>query len=64
MRITFDATRCEGHGRCYDQCPEAFEPDDVGHARLTLTGDVPARLEADVRRAADYCPERAITIAP
>ena len=60
MRVTVDDDRCAGHGVCTTMCPEVFALNDDGYA-IVETPDVPAGLEADVRRAVQSCPERAIT---
>jgi ferredoxin len=62
MRLRIDAETCTGHGRCYELAPEAFEPDDDGHGVVLHGGEVPAGLEELARRAANNCPERAITV--
>ena len=62
MRIRIDQERCTGHGRCYALAPEVFEPDDVGHSVLLVTGDVPPDLEGKARIGVENCPEQAITI--
>jgi len=62
MRVTIDAERCEGHGRCYAIAPELFEPDDIGQGLVIGDGSVAPDDEAKVRLAVDNCPERAITL--
>ena len=61
MKLRIDAETCTGHGRCYALAPEVFEPDDDGHGVVLHGGEVPAGLEEVARRAANNCPERAIT---
>ena len=62
MRVTVDTTVCQGHALCSWTAPGVFEPEeDDGHARVLLD-IVPANLEQSARRAADGCPEGAITI--
>lgn len=61
MKVTVDADRCTGHGRCYSLAPEVFEADDEGHCRLLLS-DVPAALAEQARMGARNCPEDAITV--
>ncbi len=63
MRIEFDRSKCEGHGRCYSLAPDLFDSDDEGYAVLKVTGDVPEALEDDAVLAVDNCPEFAIEIA-
>ena len=62
MKLLIDAEMCTGHGRCYVLAPEVFEPDEEGHGVALRGGDVPAGLEEVARRAANNCPERAITV--
>ena len=61
MRVTVDADQCQGHARCWEICPEVFSLDEVGHAAVAV-GEVPPGLEAEVRKAAGNCPERAIIV--
>jgi AcrR family transcriptional regulator/ferredoxin len=61
MRLRIDSDRCQGHGRCYDLVPELFGDDDEGYGQV-LHDVVPQGREADARRAAANCPERAIEI--
>lgn len=62
MRIVIDASRCQGHQMCSIAAPEVFGADDYGNAVLLIEGEIPADLEAKVRRAEGNCPERAISI--
>lgn len=62
MKVQVDLSLCCGHGRCYALCPEIFLEDEAGHAELT-SSEVPERLEAKVRSAADNCPEQAIEVS-
>ncbi len=61
MKVLVHAEVCQGHGRCNMKCPELFEIDDDGFARLT-SEEVPPELEEAARRAADVCPESAIVL--
>jgi len=63
MRVTIDADRCQGHGRCYDLAPQIFHDDEEGYGQVTGDGTVPADLEPLAKRAAANCPERAISVA-
>ena len=64
MRVTVDADRCTGHGRCYSLAPELFGSDEAGFcAQRGTTFDVPSGLAAAARTAASNCPEAAITVA-
>jgi len=47
---------------CAIAAPEVFGSDEIGNARVLITGEIPALLHAKVRRAESNCPERAITI--
>ena len=60
MKVTVDDTACHGHQMCAIAAPEVFGSDDYGNAVVLIAGDVPAELEAKVRRAEGNCPERAI----
>ena len=63
MRISVDAGRCTGHGRCYSLAPDLLTFDDDGY--VTARGqvvDVPAGQVPDAREAADSCPEGAIAL--
>jgi ferredoxin len=60
VKVSIDAARCQGHGRCYDLAPETFGEDDEGYGQVL--GPVPVGLEAQARLAAVNCPERAIDV--
>jgi ferredoxin len=62
MKIRYDRSACQGHGRCYSLAPDVFDADDEGYAVLKIEGDVPADLEEAATLAADNCPEFAIEI--
>lgn len=62
MKVRVDPEICAGFGICVGVCPEAFELHDDGYANVLLA-EVPAELEDLVRRAADQCPSRAITVS-
>lgn len=62
MRVRIDMDLCHGHQSCAIAAPEVFGADDYGNAVLLIEGDIPAELEAKVRRAEGNCPERAISI--
>ncbi|MBU0493632.1 MAG: ferredoxin [Chloroflexi bacterium] len=60
MKITIDLELCTGCGTCEAVCPEVFELDDEGFARVIAEADC---AEAGCcEEAADSCPEEAITI--
>jgi ferredoxin len=61
MKVKVDYDRCEGHGLCALQAPEAFSLDDDGELNYRFEGqDVPADMESDVRSAIDACPVTAL----
>ena len=60
MRVAVDPERCVGHGRCYALAPAVFDADDQGHC-VVLHHEVTGDLADLARRAADNCPESAIT---
>jgi ferredoxin len=71
VKIRLDRQACQGHGRCYALSPGLFDCDDEGYALLPGAGeggdavfslDLDPSQEADASRAADNCPEFAITI--
>ncbi len=61
MRIVYDRSKCQGHGRCYALAPELFDSDDEGYS-IVLQAEVAADQASAARLAADNCPEFAITI--
>lgn len=65
MKVLIDGGRCQGHGRCWSLEKQLFEPrDDEGHSAVVggeVLPDDPDVIAA-ARRAADACPERAITV--
>jgi ferredoxin len=62
VRFRVDATRCEGHGRCYALAPALVALDDFGAASVIGDGSVAPADEALVRLIAANCPEFAIDI--
>lgn len=62
MKVSVDASRCQGHTLCSMIAPESFQLDDVdGHAS-PVCEIVPAEHQDAVREAAQSCPEQAIVI--
>jgi ferredoxin len=61
VKVRLDDAACEGHGRCYALAPLVFEADDHGHS-IVVQAEVGADLEDAARRAAENCPESAITV--
>ena len=62
MKVRVDEEACHGHQMCAIAAPEVFGSDDYGNAVVLIDGEIPADLEAKVRRAEGNCPERAILI--
>jgi ferredoxin len=62
MKVSIDAKRCQGHGRCYDLAPEIFGEDEEGYGVVRVDGAVPAAAQEHARRAVLNCPESAIEI--
>ncbi|HEY3881812.1 MAG TPA: ferredoxin [Trebonia sp.] len=61
MKVTVDSSKCQGHGRCANYCPELFDLDEEGYVSL-LAENVPPELGAAARQAAGNCPEHVITL--
>jgi ferredoxin len=61
VQVWVDAERCQGHGRCAGLCPEVFDLDDEGYARVGLRV-IPPELQRDVEAAVNNCPEGAISV--
>jgi len=61
MKVRVDRDLCSGHGRCYVICPEVYGEDEEGYC-VIAEPEVPQRLRETARRAADNCPEHAISI--
>jgi len=61
MKLTVDADRCMGHGRCYTVAPDLLSYDDEGFVAIRgLVIDVPeAQIDA-AREAVESCPEQAV----
>jgi ferredoxin len=53
--------RCQGHGQCAANAPAVFGLDALGYVTVERLG-VPPELEAEARRGANSCPERAIAV--
>jgi ferredoxin len=62
VKVRVDRTRCQGHTLCAMIAPDSFELDDVDGHSSAITEDVPADRQAEVREAAQSCPEQAIEI--
>lgn len=62
MKVSLDAAKCQGHGRCYDLAPQVFDEDEEGYARLLDDGVVPPDAERLAVLAVKNCPENALTV--
>jgi ferredoxin len=60
-KVEHDGDACVGHGRCYVLAPDVFDEDEQGHGVVKLAL-VCGPLEKKVRRAAENCPEDAISL--
>jgi ferredoxin len=61
-KVSLNTARCQGHTLCNMAAPEIFELDEEdGHAYVTQE-TVEGGLETLARKAADGCPERAISV--
>lgn len=61
MIAKVDRGSCIGCGACAAVCPNVFEMDDEGLAKVIAT-PVPAGDEEAAQEAADGCPVEAITL--
>lgn len=59
--VTIDMSRCQGHGKCIVECPEAFDSDEQGFAVPTAP-EFPESLRVAVQKCVDGCPEAALSI--
>jgi ferredoxin len=62
MKISINAERCQGHGRCYDLAPDIFGEDEEGYGVVLGNGIVEAGGQAQARLAVLNCPESAIEV--
>ena len=65
MKVLIDDGRCQGHGRCWSTEPLLLEPkDDLVRSAVLGGEDQPDDPDLLTRamRAAEACPERAITV--
>jgi len=61
MTVAVDRIRCCGYGLCVAECPQVFELDEDGLARVKLAV-IPPELREDAERGALSCPEEAVTV--
>jgi ferredoxin len=62
LRVKLDRTVCQGHGICYFASDRLFRLSDQDGKSEVLLDPVPPELEDAAWRAAEGCPEQAITI--
>ena len=62
MKAIIDKEKCSACGTCPEICPGLFGLPDGAEAAQVLLDVVPPDAEDDARRAADMCPDEAITI--
>lgn len=61
MKVRVNPDICAGFGICMGIAPEVFELHEDGYA-VVLVSEVKPEDEDTMRRAADQCPARAITV--
>ena len=62
MRVSVDATKCEGYGTCAIHAPEIFKLDEWGYAYADGDGVVTPELREAAQRAIADCPIAAIVV--
>lgn len=62
VRIELVRGKCNGYGLCEEHCPEVYELEDDGKARILIEGTIPPELELAAREGAKACPEQALII--
>jgi ferredoxin len=62
MDVSVDPDKCTGHAQCNAAAPAIYSLDDDGYSSIGRQKAVAPHLEADARRGAANCPERAITV--
>ena len=62
MKVSLDYDSCHGHQMCAIAAPDVFGSDEIGNAKVLITGEIPEVLHAKVRLSESNCPERSITI--
>lgn len=62
MKATVDSTKCNGYGTCGDEAPTVFQLDEWGYAGVIGDGTVADTDKDAACKAAEGCPERAITL--
>jgi len=62
MRVTVDQMKCRTVGLCVKECPDVFRFQEGSKRAAVQMVDIPPALEDCCRRAAVFCPNRAIEI--
>jgi ferredoxin len=62
VKISIDAERCTGHGRCYTIAPLLFTDDDRGFGEVLGDGEVTSENEVMAGAAVAGCPEHAVLV--
>jgi ferredoxin len=62
VRVSIDAERCQGHGRCFSLAPDLFEFDELGSGVVRGDGTLNDGTLHLARLAQANCPEHAISI--
>lgn len=61
MKADVDKDTCIGCGMCPSICPEVFEMDDDGKAKV-IVDEVPSGKEDEAQDAESSCPVNAISV--
>jgi ferredoxin len=62
VKVSIDAERCQGHGRCFLAAPTLFTFDDLGNGVVLGDGILDEGTLELARLAQVNCPEHAIFI--
>ncbi len=62
MRVSIDAERCQGHGRCFNLAPDVFGFDELGNGVVLVVEPADERTRRLATLAEVNCPEHAIAL--
>ena len=62
MRVTADASLCQGHQLCQGEAPDVFGFDDDSDVVVVLEDHPDESRRSDVATAVKYCPAFALAI--
>jgi ferredoxin len=62
VKVSIDAERCQGHGRCFSLAPGLFDFDDLGNGVVIGDGILNDETLELAQLAQANCPEHAIFI--